>query len=116
MGDSVRRYGDGVLVYEPVYSWITRTADLIGTYLDFPVSIGLPLASEMAWDEVVGGVGVSISIVGVARLLLMKLSGRLYRGVRQHVGPMEMEIAMFPDAPTETEDGMIGQVISAETV
>jgi hypothetical protein len=29
---------------------------------------------------------------------------------------MEMDVAMFPDASTETEDGMIGQVISAETV
>jgi len=112
----MRRYGDGVLVYEPVYSWITRTADIIGTYLDLPVSIGLPVASEIAWDEVVGCVGVSISTIGVARLLLVKLSGRLYRGVRQRVSPMEMDIAMFPDAPTETEDGMIGQVISAEKV
>lgn len=116
MGSSVRPYGDGLLIYEPVYSWITRTADIIGTYLDLPVSIGLPLASEIAWDEVVGGLGVSISAIEVARLLLMKLSGRLYRGVRQRVGPMEMDVAMFPDAPTETEDGMIGQVISAETV
>lgn len=116
MESFVRRYGDGVLIYEPLYSWITKTADIIETYLDLPISIGLPLASEIAWEEVVGGLGISISILEVARLLLMKLSGRLYRGVTQGLGLMEIEIAMFPDAPTETKDRMIGQVISVETV
>lgn len=58
-------------------------------------------------------VGVTLSLAGVAWLLAENVAGRLYRGVRQQVGPMDMEIAMFPDAPTEHEDGMIGQVVSA---
>jgi hypothetical protein len=55
----------------------------------------------------------SISLAGVAWLLAEKLAGRLYRGVRQTVGPIQREILMFPDTPSEHEDGMIGQIISA---
>lgn len=117
----VQRYGDGFLVFDPLYSYVKRVAELLETYGSLPISFQLKDVSLMALKDVFGDltfdishhVGMTISIAGVAWLLLKKLSGELYRGYRENYGPMTLDIAMFPDASTDSEDGMIGHVVNA---
>lgn len=118
----VQRYIDGLLVYEPLYGFVERVAELLSKYEALPVSIKIEDAALMAVKDLFGEVtlnisdrlGVALSLTGLTYLIMKKMAGRLYRGVRQRVGPMSMDIATFPDAPTNNEDGVVGQVVSAE--
>lgn len=118
----IQRYGDGVLLYEPLYSYVEKVADLLSTVESIPISLKIEDAALMALNDVFEDItinlgerfGIVLSITGLTYLVVKRLAGKLYRGVRQDIGPIEMEIAMFPDADTDHEDGMIGQIISAK--
>lgn len=84
--NAVEPFKDGLLIYEPWYSRIMESLEHIERYLNLPVSVsvsGVYLPEIM--NEIVlelGNLTLTISSFGAIWLLALKISNRIYRGVR----------------------------------
>ena len=85
----MRRFHDGVLIYEPWYSLIVGPIEVLERYLGLPATVTI---DDVALSDVLGevivqladkGFEITIPLFSVAWLLTLKAAGKIYRGVRE---------------------------------